>query len=386
MNGIYLDNAATTFPKPESVYERVNEFQRSYAVNAGRGQYKAAKTASDMIADTRKKLAALVNIRSENNVIFSPSATIAMNQVLCGLTYSPETVVYISPFEHNAVVRPLYSLQKQYGFRIELLPFDPATRELNRQAMQNMFALKHPDVVILNHVSNVTGLILPVEEIFAVSRSYGAVNVLDASQSLGMIPVDLDGSRIDFLIFAGHKNLYAHFGVGGFIDNNQIGLKPFIYGGTGSDSLDHEMPDQLPLRYEPASHDVIAIASLNASLDWLDNTGVETVYEQKLRLTEYLIDSLSEIGSIRLYLPADRKNHIAVVSFTQEGYRPEETADILDNDFDIAVRSGFHCAPFVHKLISTEENGGTVRISLGYFNTQNDVDRLKEALIEIEQG
>jgi len=386
MNGIYLDNAATTFPKPESVYEAVNLFQRNYAVNAGRGQYKAAKTASDMIVKTRKSLASLVNADDENRVIITPSATVAMNQVLGGINYSSETIVYISPFEHNAVVRPLYKLQQQYGFRIELLPFDPVTQALNMQAMKNSFALKHPDVVILNHVSNVTGLILPIDEIFAVSRQYEAVNILDASQSLGMIPVDLNRSKIDFLIFAGHKNLYAHFGVGGFVYNSQIKLNTFISGGTGSDSLNPEMPDSIPLRFEPASHDVIAISSLNASLDWLNNTGVLNVYQHKLKLTEYLIECLSEIRTIKLYVPADRNQHIAIVSLTHKEYRPEEIADILDNDYNIAVRCGFHCAPFVHKLIGTEDTGGTVRISLGYFNTQEDIDTLKEALIEIEQG
>lgn len=386
MNGIYLDNAATTFPKPENVYGAVNDFQRKYAVNAGRGQYKAAKTASDMIVKTRKSLASLVNADDEKRVIFTPSATIAMNQVLGGITYSSETIVYISPFEHNAVVRPLYKLQQQYGFRIELLPFDPVTQTLNMQTMKNQFALKHPDVVILNHVSNVTGLILPIEEIFAVSRRYGAINILDASQSLGMIPVDLNRSKIDFLIFAGHKNLYAHFGVGGFVYNSKVKLNTFISGGTGSDSLNPEMPDSIPLRFEPASHDVIAIASLNASLDWLNNTGVENIYRHKLKLTEYLIDCLSEIKTIKLYVPADRNQHIAIVSMTHKEYRPEEIADILDNDYNIAVRCGFHCAPFVHKLIGTEDTGGTVRISLGYFNTQEDIDTLKEALIEIEQG
>ena len=383
MNGIYLDNAATTFPKPEVVYDSVNDFQRNYAVNAGRGQYKTAKTASDMIVKTRRSLASLLNIYDENKVIFTPSATVAMNQVLGGITYSSETIVYISPFEHNAVVRPLYDLRKKYGFKIELLPFDPVSQALNLQATKNLFALKHPDVVILNHVSNVTGLILPIAEIFDLSCKYGAVNILDASQSLGLIPVNLDRNKIDFLIFAGHKNLYAHFGVGGIVYNSHIKLNTLISGGTGSDSLNPEMPDSIPLRFEPASHNVIAISSLNASLDWLNHLGVENVYHHKLKLTEYLIDCLSEIGTIKLYLPTERTRHIAIVSLTHKEYRPEEIADILDNDYNIAVRCGFHCAPFVHKLIGTESTGGTVRISLGYFNTEEDIDTLKEALIEI---
>ena len=382
---IYLDNAATTYPKPESVYAAVNECQRNYAVNAGRGTYKAAKLASEVIHSTRSALAKLVNMNSENNVILSPSATIAMNIVLNGLEYNSNTIVYITPFEHNAAARPLKRLADIYGFSIETIPFDGKTQKLDADAMRNRFIVKHPDIVIVNHISNVTGNILPAYEIFNASKEYGAINILDATQSLGLIPIDLSSQKTDFLIFAGHKNLYGSFGTGGFCYNSSVKLRPFLTGGTGSDSLNLDMPEQRPELYEPASHDIVAVSALKASLSWLNSTGVKSIYAHKKELTDYAVQQLSELSSVTLYLPKNRDDHIAIISITHSDYRPEELADILDNDFDIAVRSGYHCAPYVHKLIDTEDKGGTVRISIGYFNTKDDIDALISALRELDQ-
>ena len=296
----------------------------------------------------------------------------------------PNTIVYITPFEHNAVARPLKRLSDIYGFSIEILPFDGRTQELDKEAMRNKFIVKHPDIVIVNHVSNVTGNILSVDEIFNASREYGAITILDASQSLGLVPIDLSSQKTDFLIFAGHKNLYGNFGTGGFVYNSNVKLKPFFTGGTGSDSLNLNMPRQLPDLYEPASHDIVSISALNASLSWIIEQSVKKIYIHKKELTDYAVQRLSELSSVTLFLPENRKNHIAIISLTHTNYRPEELADILDNDFDIAVRSGYHCAPYVHKLIGTEDSGGTVRISIGYYNTKNDIDSLINALRELD--
>lgn len=380
---IYFDNAATTYPKPECVYIATDECQRYFGVNAGRGTYKTARKASEVIQRTRVALAELVNVSNENYVIFSPSATVAMNMVLNGLDYNSNTTVYITPFEHNAVVRPLKRLSDIYGFSIEMLPFDGKSQELDREAMRNKFIVRHPDIVIVNHVSNVTGNILPIDEIFNASREYGAVNILDASQSLGLVPIDLSSQKTDFLVFAGHKNLYGNFGTGGFVYNCNVKLKTFLTGGTGSDSLNINMPEQLPDLYEPSSHDIVSISALNASLSWIIDKGIHNIYIHKKELTEYAIQRLSELSSVSLYLPANREKHIAIISLTHTDYRSDELADILDNDFDIAVRSGYHCAPYIHNLIGTEDNGGTVRISIGFFNTRDDIDSLINALIEL---
>ena len=381
---IYLDNAATTYPKPECVYTAVNDCQRNLAVNAGRGTYKIARQASELIHSTRSAIAKLVKMSDENNVILSPSATIAMNIVLNGLEYNTNTTVYITPFEHNAVARPLKRLADIYGFSIEMIPFDGKTQQLDVAAMRNRFIIKHPDIVVVNHISNVTGNILQIDEIFNASKEYGAINILDASQSLGLLPIDLVSQKIDFLIFAGHKNLYGSFGTGGFCYNSNVKLKPFLTGGTGSDSLNLDMPEQRPDIYEPASHDIISISALNASLSWVNSISVNSIFTHKKELTDYAVQKLSELSSVTMYLPENRENHIAIISITHSEYRSEELADILDNDYDIAVRSGYHCAPYVHRLIGTENNGGTVRISLGYYNSENDIDALINALRELE--
>ena len=380
---IYLDNAATTFPKPEQVYAAVDEAQRQYAVNAGRGSYRTARKANDIIRETRNLIADLVRCPDSKNVVLSPSATIALNQIIHGLTYSSNTVVYVSPYEHNAVVRTLYRISEIYGFSIRQLPVLSDTFEIDIDDMKNRFAVVHPDYVFVNHVSNVTGYILPYKAIFSESKKYNAVNILDTAQSLGVINIAID-SDIDFLAFAGHKNLYSNIGIGGFVYNSKTELKPFITGGTGSNSLDPEMPCELPDKYEAASPDIVAIASLNASLKWLRSVGVDEVYRHKKELTEYTVKRLNEIERIKLLIPTQAENHISVISFLHEDYTPNEIAEILDMDFDIAVRSGFHCAPYVHNVISTEETLGTVRIGLGYFNTKDDIDRLTEALIELE--
>lgn len=381
---IYFDNAATTYPKPENVYDAVNECQRNFAVNAGRGTYKTARHASEVIRSVRVSLSNFLNTDNENNIILSSSATAAMNIVLNGLEYNANTTVYITPFEHNAVVRPLKRLADIYGFSVEIIPFDGKTQNLDADAMRNRFLIKHPDVVIVNHISNVTGCILPVDEMFNASKEYGAVNILDASQSLGLVPIDLSSQKIDFLVFAGHKNLYGSFGTGGFCYNSNVKLKPFFTGGTGSDSLNPDMPEQLPDFYEPSSHNIVSIAALNASLSWISGIGIKKIYAHKKELTNYAVKRLLELSSITLYLPKNPENHIAIISLTHSEYRPEELADILDNDFDIAVRSGYHCAPYIHKLIGTEDNGGTVRVSIGYFNTKDEIDSLIDALKELD--
>lgn len=380
---IYFDNAATTFPKPECVYMAVDEAQRKFAVNAGRGTYKLSHKATMMIDSTRRKIAELTKCDNINKVIFSPSATIAMNQVIGGLKWNENINVYVSPFEHNAVARPLKYMSDKYGFQIQILPFDSETQELDEEKMCNMFALKHPDIVFVNHISNVTGLVLPIEIIFDSAKKYDAITILDASQSLGLLDVDLRKVKADFTVFAGHKNLYGHFGVGGFISSGNFPLEKFLCGGTGSDSLNLNMPESMPTGYEPASHNIIAMAALNSSLDWIVEAGVKSIYSHKKELTDYAVSNLKELKKIKIYLPTDIDKHISIISITHTEYSPDELAEILDADFDIAVRSGYHCAPFVHNLIRTVDTHGSVRISIGYFNNKSEIDALVKSLEEI---
>ncbi len=381
---IYLDNAATTYPKPEAVYRYVEKEQRNISFNSGRGSYAASKHVTAVIDNARACMAALVKAPNTDCIVFSPSATISMNQIILGLKYSEMSQIYITPFEHNAVVRPLYLMQEKHRFKITILPFNPITQELDVNKMKAMFISSKPDYVFMTHVSNVTGVIIPVNVISEIAANYNATVIVDAAQSIGLVPLDIRNIKVNYVVFAGHKNLYSHFGVGGFICNGHPSLQIAIAGGTGSDSLNYAMPLNLPDAYEPASHNSLAIGSLGESLRWLASIGVENIYREKKQLTDYLVQRLKEIPGIETYLPLP-EIHIGVVSFNIRGFSAEDLGIILDEDYNIAVRTGYHCAPFVHGYIGTETRKGTVRLALGYFNTKEDIDTLICALKEIAE-
>lgn len=379
---IYLDNAATTFPKPECVYDRVNTIQRTIAVNVGRGGYSAASEAMRIVDETRLLLASFVGAASPDCVVFTPSATLAANEIIYGLEWDSYKNVYVTPFEHNAIARPLNTVSERYGVNVRLLPFDPQTQAVDMAALEQAFAINPPDYVFLNHVSNVTGAVVPIKEIAEKAKEYASVVIVDGSQSVGILPINLKETDIDFLIFAGHKNLYSSWGVGGFLANTSYKLRPVLAGGTGSDSLNLKMADAYPDGFELGSPNIIAIASLNTSLKWLDQVGINSIEEKKTSLTQKLTCGLLEAGAT-VYLPSGNAKHTSVVSFNIPGYEPNEVGTILSEDFDIAVRTGFHCAPYIHKWIGTLDTHGTVRVSVGYFNTETDIDALIAAVTDI---
>lgn len=376
---IYLDNAATTYPKPNSVYEYVDYVNRNMAFNAGRGSYKSSRDAQALIDETRLLMAELMG-STPQSLILTPSATIALNQIVYGLEYGKFTNVYVSPFEHNALLRPLKLMQDRYGFRLFELPFS-AKQELDGDRLKAMFAENKPDYVFAAKVSNVTGLILPVEEIFKAAKEYGALCVSDCAQAAGLVDLGLENT--DFAVFAAHKTLYGVFGCGGYINNSGTELKTVLAGGTGSDSLNLNMPDDVWAKYEPASKDIGAIAGLNAALKWMKAEGKEKIRARELELTRYLRERLGEVYGLELYVPEDTDRHVAIVSFNKSGYLADELAEILDADFGIALRSGYHCAALVHGLLGTEEYRGTVRAGISYFTSEAEIDSLAEALEEL---
>lgn len=373
---IYLDNAATTFPKPEEVYKAVDYAQRNIAVNVGRGSYKVATDAMKIVDETRYLMANLLWVENPNNVVFTPSATVAANQIIMGLEWNEYKTVYITPFEHNAIARPLHLMQEKYHFQIERLPFDPQNQDLIKDEAEALFSQNPPDYVFLNHISNVTGAIVPIEEISGLAKQYEATVIVDASQSAGLIPVNMKKSNIDYVIFAGHKNLYASWGIGGFVSASSTNLTTSLAGGTGSDSLNLSMSPELPGGFEVGSANIIAISSLNASLKWLNSTGMAVIADKKAKLMERLIAELRKIG-VKLYLPT---YHTSVLSFNVNGYSANDVGKILNDEYDVAVRTGYHCAPYIHDLIGSRQYDGTVRVSVGYFNTEEDIDLLLEGI------
>lgn len=388
---IYLDNAATTYPKPERVYKAMDEANRRLAVNAGRGSYGLAKKASGMIEQTRKNIVRIAKAEEVAEVVFTPSATLACNQVLGGIDWKKGDVVYVSPYEHNAVMRVLHLLQQQFELEIEELAIEPETLRMDVEKIRYQFSKRPPKAVVMSQVSNVTGYIIPWQTIAKEAKQYEAVVVVDGSQGLGLVPVQLRNTAVDFYIFAGHKTLYGPLGVGGYINNCGKGLKHLLAGGTGSDSLNLEMPEGIT-GYEPGSQNVVAIAGL---LEATEEIIAQSEEEQDLKaeqgLCDYLMERLRKIKGVVLYSPIGMddfgiEQRTGILAMNMEGYKAADVGLILDEDYDIAVRTGYHCAPLIHKYLKDEDYAGVVRISLGRFNTKEEIDYLVKAVEEIAMG
>lgn len=377
---IYLDNAATTFPKPDKVYEEMDYINRNLAINAGRGSYRIARETQKIIESSKRKILKMVNCLEAGKVVYTPSTTIALNIILNGLELKKGDVVYVSPYEHNAIVRTLNHIRKEKGITIKELPIDKESLQIDIDKMKYHFSKERPVCVCCTHISNVTGYILPIKDIFNCAKKYEAITVLDAAQSLGLLQIDLSRIEADFVAFASHKTLYGPFGIAGFVDNSKIVLNEYIVGGTGSDSLNLEMPQKSPEKYESASMNIIAIAGLNVALDELN---IESIYNHELELTSYLVKKLNDINSITMYNPKDLNAHISIVSFNVLNFRAEDIGMLLDEDYDIAVRTGYHCAPFIHKYLKDEKYSGTVRVGIGRYTTREDIDRLISSINEI---
>lgn len=378
---IYLDNAATTYPKPEVVYRAMDEANRKLCVNAGRGSYNLARTASKMISETKTLLRQLVHVESSSGVIFAPSITIAMNQIVNGIEWMENSVVYLSPYEHNAVARTINKVAKQYNLKVKLMPLYEDTLEVNLEKLKYEFSKERPSAVFCTHISNVTGYILPISEIFEEAKKYGCITVLDSAQSLGLIEIDARSLNVDIIGFAGHKCLYGPFGIGGFINVSNIPLKEFITGGTGSDSLNLEMPNGNETKYEAASTNIVAVAGLKAALETLN---VQKIYQHKKELTKYLLEKLKLLSNVKVFVPYNKGSHMGIVSLVVEGYKSDDVAMILDEDYDIAVRAGYHCAPYIHSYLKNEAYFGTVRVGIGQFSTKEEIDELIDALNDLE--
>lgn len=376
----YLDNAATTFPKSESVYRALDDANRNCAFNAGRGSYAKARLATELIDRTKKQIKELVNASSSCSVAFTPSITIAINQILQGIDFRNGDNVYFSSYEHNAVARTLHLIHNRVNINLIEIPINEKTLEIDIEKLKYEFSVNPPRCVCCTHISNVTGYVLPVGEIFECARRYGAITVLDTAQSLGVEKVDLAQMNVTFLAFAGHKSLYGPLGIGGFITNGKVKLDELMAGGTGSNSLILDMPAESPDRYEFASTNIVAVAGLSQALTEIDYGNL--LYEDKL--LKKLIEGLSKIEDVELYIP-DSKSHRNIVSFNLKNYKSQDLGMILDDDFGIAVRTGYHCAPFIHKWLKDDKNLGTVRVGIGKFNTEDDIDTLLDAVREISE-
>ena len=379
---IYMDNAATTFPKAAITYRAMDDANRNLAVNAGRGSYALAKRASSVIDEVRFRLCRLMSAETAAEVFLTTSATAAFNQIANGLQINADDNVYVSPFEHNAVMRTLHGLQKKIGFNMHELPLKDDACEIDIAKTKYLFSQDKPSLVCMSHVSNVTGYILPVQELTETAKECGAIVVIDGAQACGLIPTDLRKLMCDFYLFAGHKTLYGPFGAAGFFKRIGSSLLPVMTGGTGTDSLNLDMPAEGYERYEAGSHNIVAIAGLNAALTELP--APQEILAREQQLTEQIVQGLREIKGVRMYVPM-AENHVGIISFNIQGYKASETGMILDEDYNIAVRTGYHCAPLIHAHLHDEDHAGTVRASIGRFTTEEDIQKLIEAVGEISK-
>lgn len=361
---IYFDNAATSFPKPESVYKVVDDFFRETAANPGRGGHRLSVEAGQVVMNARRKLAELFNVGDPSRIVFTSNTTEALNLAIKGLLSSGDHVV-TSSVEHNSVVRPLRALEdagievtKVRASQIGLV--DP---EDVRSAMTPQTRL-----IVLTHASNVAGTIQPIAQIGKMARERGVTFLVDAAQTAGILPIDVEADNIDLLAFPGHKSLYGPPGTGGLYIKRGIELRPLCEGGTGTESELDVQPAGLPERFESGTLNSIGIAGLSAGVGFVLETGLAKIRAHELILTEQVLSGLQAIPEVFIYGPGSAIGRVSTISFNIEGWEPSEVAAVLDESFGIAVRAGLHCAPDAHRTIGTFP-GGSVRVSPGFFNT-----------------
>ena len=372
-NIAYFDNAATTFPKPECVYMAMDSFSREIGVSIGRGQHKLSSKASHIADETRDLILSLFHC-SNKKVVFTNTATEALNVILFGISLPSDCNIYMSPFEHNAVTRTLYHLAKLKKLSIVQLDVN-SDYSFNMESICKQFHTKPPACVVISHVSNVIGSVAPVVEILSEAKKYNAITVADMCQSAGLIDIDISSDIFDYVVFAGHKTMYGPLGISGFITKTPESLPPLIYGGTGIESANQDMPMDSYARFEAGSHNTVSIAGLNASLKWIINTGINQIYTMEQKNSSRLIDILSQYSNIHMFLP---KQHTGVVSCVFDNYTSDEIGQVLSEN-NVAVRSGLQCAPYAHKFINTFP-AGTVRFSVSYFTSDRDFEQLDRTL------
>ncbi|MBA4392467.1 MAG: cysteine desulfurase [Desulfobacca sp.] len=372
---VYLDNAASSHPKPESVYLAVNEVLRNLGANPGRSGHSLALKAGQRIAQTRQQLAELFTIPDPNRIVFTSNATEAINLGLKGLL-DPGDHVITSSMEHNSVIRPLRFLETR-GIEITIVTGD-LQGQIKAEAIEKAIR-KNTRLIILTHASNVTGGILPISEVGALAHKHGFLFMVDAAQTAGLLPISVADTDIDLLAAPGHKGLMGPQGTGFLYIGPDISLHPLIEGGTGSQSELEIQPDFLPDRLESGTLNTPGLAGLGKGVDFLLHQGLEKIREKEISLSKRLWEGLKQNKKIRLYGPEQAEDRTSTLSFNMTNLNPQVVASILDTAYNIAVRAGLHCAALAHRTLETFPEG-TVRVSPGFFNTDNEIDFLLQAI------
>ncbi len=382
---IYLDNAATSYPKPEEVYRGIEAFVRASGANPGRGGHRRAVEAEAMINDTRRLLARLFHAPRPERIVFGHNATDGLNMAIKGVL-RPGDHAITSVLEHNSVSRPLNQLEKEGVITLDRLP---ATAEHLIDPDQVARAFRpNTRLVALTHASNVTGTIQPIGAIGRIARGRGVLFLVDAAQSAGVVPIDIDSDCIDLLAFTGHKALLGPTGTGGLVVGERAEVRPWREGGTGGDSTRPVQPEEFPHRLEGGTPNIFGIAGLREGVRLLLERGVESVLEHERALIKTFVTALARRDRLQWYgadtviAESQGVGRVGLVGVNVPGFAPSEVGAILDEQFDIAVRPGLHCAPYAHEHLGTFPQG-TVRLSVGILTTADEMRRAAAAIDEI---
>ncbi|MCL2774852.1 MAG: cysteine desulfurase [Oscillospiraceae bacterium] len=373
---IYLDNSATSYPKPECVYDAVNVYMRENGASPGRGNYANAMASDKLVYETRKTIAKLLGAKKPSEIVFTSNATEAINIVLKGYLKNGDGVL-TSNIEHNAMWRPLKNLENNRGVQISYFSVAKDGKvDLDEIADKLTENIK---LVAFVHGSNVLGNIIPVAEISKLAHSKNIPVLIDASQTAGAYPINVIEDGIDFLAFTGHKSLLGPTGTGGFYIRSGLQLDTLKEGGTGSMAKSPFQPELPPDRFEAGTMNIFGIAGLKAAVDYIQDIGVSNILSHERWLLDRLLCGLKEIPDIEIYGSMNPDEKLGLVSFNIGNNDPYKIASKLDEEHGIMVRAGLHCAPQAHKIIGTDEKGA-VRASVGFFNTEEHIDLLLETL------
>lgn len=383
---VYLDNAATTWPKPRIVHEFAHDFYRRYGGNAGRGNNPFARACSRLLDETRYKVAAWLDAPTPEQLIFTSSATHALNLAILGHRFHAGDVIYVSRFEHNSVLRPIEHLRQTKGIQVRLIPFNRQTYACELDKLEAAFQIEPPAMVCVTQASNVCGIMPPVVEIARLAKKVmpHAIIVVDGAQTAGLYPLPLQDGLIDALIFSGHKSLYALYGVAGVVFGTDWRPKPLLFGGTGTVSESVEMPTTLPSAYEAGSQNILAIAGLSAAVDWLERIGREQVTRATLVIALQIQEELQKRPQLDVFPSQQVDSWCGITSFCVDGITPQALETVLGAE-RIAIRAGLHCSPWTHDWLGTKNRGGTVRISPSYHTSPQDIDLLFKSISLIAQ-
>jgi cysteine desulfurase/selenocysteine lyase len=379
-NLIYLDNSATTYPKPEHVYKTMDTFYRNLGVNPGRSGTDKAAEAENLVLNTRKRLCAFFGGTDPNRLVFGYNATDMLNQLISGILSHGDHVVSTT-VEHNSVLRPLYVKELAGEITVDYVPFDGngyVDPDDVKRAINKRTAL-----VIVNHGSNVIGTVQPVSEIGKVCREAGVPFAIDASQTAGILPIDMQSMNIDVVVFTGHKSLMGPTGIGGMCVGEGVDIRSTRHGGTGVRSAVRTHLEEYPFRLESGTQNIVGVAGLHAGLDFIESEGLETLHRREMDLYDRFRTGLSELNRVTTYCAGQGEAHLPIVSLNVDNFVAGDVGTLLDVEHGIATRTGLQCAPLVHEGIGTASIKGTVRFSIGPFNTQEHIEKALYALNDI---